>query len=143
MLNDAFLFEPYWSPFYNASTNLVIDSHVYFFDFPGMPASYVPSIICDQAATIGGGDGKFPIFVGEWSLQSAVNNSLADRKVLYDTQLWAFQHWASGGAFWNYRMVNASTIVSGNGTAEDYWSWEILANEGIVSKDGGVKVSYC
>ena len=35
MLQDSFFSESYWSPFYPADTNMVIDSHIYFFAASG------------------------------------------------------------------------------------------------------------
>lgn len=41
MLQDCFLGESYWSPLFNSSANLVIDSHIYFFAASGIYADYV------------------------------------------------------------------------------------------------------
>lgn len=74
------------------------------------------------------------------------NNTLAGRKTLYDTQVYAYQTYASGGAFWNYKMLNSQDQVDGveeeRGTLQDYWSWQRLADSGIPSA-GGVNGSYC
>ncbi|GAB1728353.1 hypothetical protein NU195Hw_g1658t1 [Hortaea werneckii] len=142
MLQDAFFSEMYWSPFYPAGTNLVIDSHIYFFAAAGAYSQYVAPAICGQAKYIGEGDGKFPVFIGEWSLQSLYNNTLENRKTLYDTQVYAYQKYASGGAFWNYRMKNSVDTVDGEGVLQDYWSWEGLYNAGIPSANK-VNSSYC
>ncbi|KAI6893903.1 glycoside hydrolase family 5 protein, partial [Hortaea werneckii] len=142
MLQDAFFSEMYWSPFYPAGTNLVIDSHIYFFAAAGAYSQYVAPAICGQAKYIGEGDGKFPVFIGEWSLQSLYNNTLENRKTLYDTQVYAYQKYASGGAFWNYRMKNTVDKVDGEGVLQDYWSWEGLLNAGIPSANK-VNSSYC
>lgn len=53
MLQDSFFSEEYWSPFYDASTNLVIDSHIYFFAAAGAYAQYVAPAVCGQAKAIG------------------------------------------------------------------------------------------
>ncbi|KAK4499741.1 hypothetical protein PRZ48_007927 [Zasmidium cellare] len=142
MLQDAFFSEEYWSPFFPAGTNLVIDSHIYFFAAAGIYSQYVAPAICGQAQYVGKGDGKFPVFIGEWSLQSNYNNSLAYRKTLYDTQVWAYQKYASGSAFWNYKMLNDRDTVDGEGKLQDYWSWSELADAGIPSANG-VSGSYC
>jgi glucan 1,3-beta-glucosidase len=142
MLQDAFFSEQYWSPFYESSTNLVIDSHIYFFAASGAYSQYIAPAICGQAKQIGEGDGKFPVFIGEWSLQTLYNNSLAYRKTLYDTQVYAYNKYAAGGAFWNFRMLNDVDTVDGEGRLQDYWSWSAIADAGIPSA-GGVNGSYC
>ena len=142
MLQDAFFSEQYWSPFYPAGTNMVIDSHIYFFAASGAYSQYIAPAICGQAKYVGQGDGKFPVFIGEWSLQSLYNNTLAYRKTLYDTQVYAYQKYASGSAFWNFRMLNDVDTVDGEGKLQDYWSWTGLANAGIPSASG-VNGSYC
>lgn len=107
---------------------------------------YVAPAVCGQAEQIGKGDGKFPVFIGEWSLQSLYNNTLEGRKLLYDTQIYAYSTYGSGGAFWNGKMLNSVDQVDGieeeRGTLQDYWSWERIADAGIPSADG-VTESYC
>ena len=142
MLQDSFKSETFWSPFYPTGTNLVIDSHIYFFAVTGAYQQYVPPAVCSQAKKIAQGDGKFPVFVGEWSLQTLYNNTLAGRKTLYDTQVYTWQKYGSGGAFWNYKMVNTETPINGTGVLQDYWSWELVAEAGIPSAHG-VEASSC
>jgi glucan 1,3-beta-glucosidase len=141
MLQDSFFSEMFWSPFYPAGSNLVIDSHIYFFAAAGAYSQYVPAAVCGQAKYIGQGDGKFPVFIGEWSLQTLYNNTLSNRKTLYDTQVYAYQKYASGGAFWNGKMLNTVDGVDGEGKLQDYWSWEGLADAGVVSNT--IDQSYC
>lgn len=61
----------FWAPFYDASTNLHIDSHVYYFAAAGTYANYVNPAVCGQAQYIAQ-ETKFPVFIGEWSLQAMV-----------------------------------------------------------------------
>ena len=107
---------------------------------------YVAPAVCGQAKEVATGDGKFPVFIGEWSLQSLYNNTLENRKVLYDTQIYAYSTYGSGGAFWNGKMLNSKDDVDGikeeRGTLQDYWSWERIADAGIPSKNG-VSGSFC
>jgi hypothetical protein len=140
MLQDCFLGETYWSPFYATGTNLVIDSHIYFFAASGVYANYVAPAICGQAQ-YSAGDSKFPVFIGEWSLQTLYNNTLAGRKTIYDTQVYAYQKYVSGGAFWNAKMINNTAAVDGEGITSDYWSWELLADAGVVTPT--LNSSYC
>jgi glucan 1,3-beta-glucosidase len=119
MLQDCFLGETYWSPFYAAGTNLVTDTHIYFFAASGIYAQYVAPAICGQAES-SAGDSKFPVFIGEWSMQTLYDNTLAGRKTIHDTQLYAWEKYVSGGAFWNVKMVNNTGAVDGEGDLSDY-----------------------
>ncbi|TGO56176.1 hypothetical protein BCON_0081g00190 [Botryotinia convoluta] len=140
MLQDCFLGEAFWSPFYASGTNLVIDSHIYFFAAAGIYSQYVAPAICGQAQYTAG-DGKFPVFIGEWSLQTLYNNTLAGRKVIHDTQVYAYQKYVSGSAFWNVKMVNNTAAVDGEGITSDYWSWELLVDQGVITPT--INGSYC
>jgi len=115
MLQDCFLGETYWSPFYAAVT----DTHIYFFAASGIYAQYVAPAICGQAES-SAGDSKFPVFIGEWSMQTLYDNTLAGRKTIHDTQLYAWEKYVSGGAFWNVKMVNNTGAVDGEGDLSDY-----------------------
>ncbi|KAK8905509.1 hypothetical protein QC760_006687 [Botrytis cinerea] len=140
MLQDCFLGETFWSPFYAAGTNLVIDSHIYFFAAAGIYSQYVSPAICGQAEYTAG-DSKFPVFIGEWSLQTLYNNTLAGRKVIHDTQVYAYQKYVSGSAFWNVKMINNTAAVDGEGITSDYWSWELLVDQGVITPT--INGSYC
>ncbi|KAH7053422.1 putative glucan 1,3-beta-glucosidase A [Macrophomina phaseolina] len=139
MLQDCFEGPDYWAPFYDASTNLVIDSHVYYFAASGVYSQYVAPAICGQAAALPG-KGKFPVFVGEWALQTAYNNTFDNRKTIFDTQRYAWQKYASGGAFWTARSLS-TTAVDGEGIQEDYWSYIGLQEAGVITSQ--TNSSYC
>ena len=140
MLQDSFLGERFWSPFYASGTNMVIDSHIYFFAASGIYAQYVSPAICGQAQYTAG-DAKFPVFIGEWSLQTLYNNTLEGRKTIYDTQVYAYAKYTSGSAFWNYDMRDNTDAVDGEGITSDYWSWTRLVDQGVVTPS--VNSSYC
>ncbi|KAF2085893.1 glycoside hydrolase family 5 protein [Saccharata proteae CBS 121410] len=139
MLQDCFEGASYWSPFYAAGTNLVFDSHVYYFAASGVYSQYVAGAICGQAAAVTG-SANFPVFVGEWSVQTMFNNTFAGRKSIFDTQRYAWQKYAAGGAFWTARSLS-STAVDGQGEQKDYWSYVDLIDAGVITAqtDG----SYC
>ncbi|GME52737.1 putative beta- -exoglucosidase protein [Neofusicoccum parvum] len=139
MLQDCFEGADYWAPFYDAGTNLVIDSHVYYFAASGVYSQYVAPAICGQASALPGA-GKFPVFVGEWALQTMYNNTYANRKTIFDTQRYAWQKYVSGGAFWTGRSL-ATTAVDGEGTQEDYWGYIGLINAGVITSQ--TSSSYC
>jgi len=139
MLQDCFLGETYWSPLFPAGTNLVIDSHVYYFAASGIYGQYVTPAICGQAQFTAG-DGKFPVFVGEFSLQTLYNNTFANRKTIYDTQKYAWSKYMAGGAFWEIKLNNTAA-VDGEGTQPNYWSFEGLIDAGVVTST--LNSSYC
>jgi glucan 1,3-beta-glucosidase len=140
MIQDCFMGASYWAPFYDASTNIVFDSHVYYFAAAGTYANYVNPAVCGQGAYIAGDQTKFPIFIGEWSLQAMFNNTLDTRKGLFDTQRYAWNKYVSGGTFWN--AISYSTAkVDGEGTQREYWSYIDLINAGVITK--ATNESYC
>ncbi|KAL4883006.1 glycoside hydrolase superfamily [Aspergillus karnatakaensis] len=130
MLQDNFLSEEHWSPYFPAGTNLVIDQHVYYFAASGVYSQWANGAICGQASVLSG-DGKFPVFVGEWALQTLYNNQFEERQALFETQRYAWMLYAQGGAFWNIKH-NSSVVVDGQGMQRDYWSFMDLLEEGVV-----------
>lgn len=139
MLQDCFLGETYWSPFYAEGTNIVIDTHIYYFAASGIYAQWVEPAICGQAE-YAAGDGKFPVFVGEYSLQTLYSNTLAGRQSIFETERYAWANWMAGGAFWNVRMIN-SDGVDGEGTLPEYWSYIDLIEEGVIVEN--TTMAYC
>jgi hypothetical protein len=79
-----------------------IYQHVYFFAVPGVTASSIPGRICQETANRRA-DG-FNVFIGEFSLQAQLDNTLAGRQAVYDSQVRAFQQYLSGGTFWTARF---------------------------------------
>ncbi|KAL3420869.1 hypothetical protein PVAG01_07314 [Phlyctema vagabunda] len=130
MLQDSFLGEEFWSPYFNADANLVIDSHIYYFAASGIYSQYVQPAICGQAA-VAGGDGKFPVFIGEWSVQTLYNNTYADRKSIFNTERYAWSKYVQGGTFWNIRY-DSDTAVDGEGGIRDYWDYMNLIDAGAI-----------
>lgn len=139
MLQDNFKGASFWAPFYDAGANLVFDSHVYYFAAAGTYSGYVNPAVCGQASYIAE-ETKFPVFIGEWSLQTMYNNTLSTRKSIFDTQRYAWQKYVSGGAFWT--AVSYSTaLVDGEGTQREYWSYTDLIHQGVITK--ATTESYC
>ncbi|KAJ5935982.1 hypothetical protein N7454_005280 [Penicillium verhagenii] len=140
MLQDCFVGEEHWSPYFPAGTNLVIDMHVYYFAASGVYSQWADGAICGQASVLGG-DGKFPVFVGEWALQTLYSNTYANRKDLFNTQRYAWSYYVQGGSFWNIKH-NSSVAVDGQGTQKDYWSYELLIDAGVITKAVS-NATYC
>ncbi|KAL4866270.1 glycoside hydrolase superfamily [Aspergillus spectabilis] len=66
---DRFQGEQFWSQHFDSGANIVIDTHVYFFAAPNATSENVPLAICEQVPAASG-DQRFPVFIGEYSLQS-------------------------------------------------------------------------
>ncbi|RAR12163.1 glycoside hydrolase [Stemphylium lycopersici] len=122
MIQDSFMGASYWAPFYPPTSNIVFDSHVYYFAAAGTYAGFVNPAVCGQAQYIAQ-ETRFPVFVGEWSLQAMYNNTLAQRKTLFDTQ----------------RYSTAS--VDGEGSQREYWSFVDLVREGVAKAE--TSEAYC
>jgi aryl-phospho-beta-D-glucosidase BglC (GH1 family) len=130
MIQDAFLGETHWSPYFDASANIVIDSHIYFFTQDDVYPDFANYSICGQASVVSG-DGKFPVFVGEWSLALKTNNSLSAREEIFNYQRAAWAKYAHGSAFWTANHTGTDAIV-GEGEARDYWSYLRLIDQGVI-----------
>ncbi|KAF5656866.1 glucan 1,3-beta-glucosidase A [Fusarium heterosporum] len=141
MLQDNFKGASFWSPLFDKKRNLVIDSHVYYFAASGTYSQFVAPAVCGQAKYLAQ-ETKFPVFVGEWSLQTMYNNSLSvsSRKTIFDTQRYAWQKYVAGGAFWT-AVSYSNTPVDGQGTQRDYWSYIDLIRAGVITK--ATTKSYC
>ncbi|CCG83821.1 protein of unknown function [Taphrina deformans PYCC 5710] len=138
MLQDSFLGASYWSPLFDSSANMVIDTHIYYFAASGIYSQYVAPAICGQAATAAVGS-NFPVFVGEWSLQTLYNNTYAGRKQIFQTQYYSWNKYLAGGSFWTYHMYGTDP-VDGEGTQKDYWSLETAISLGFLKN---ITDSYC
>lgn len=139
MIQDSFMGASYWAPFYPPTSNIVFDSHVYYFAAAGTYAGFVNPAVCGQAQYIAQ-ETRFPVFVGEWSLQAMYNNTLAQRKTLFDTQRYAWTKYLAGGAFWN--AISYSTAsVDGEGSQREYWSFVDLVREGVAKAE--TSEAYC
>ncbi|THV65227.1 glycoside hydrolase [Aureobasidium pullulans] len=130
MLQDCFLGEEHWSPYFDITDNLVIDTHIYYFAAAGVYSGYAVGAICGQASAAPG-DAKFPVFIGEWSLQTLYNNTYDNREELFNTQRYAWSHYVQGGAFWG-AVFNGTDAVDGEGTQRDYWDYTGLIDANVI-----------
>ncbi|CAO1633763.1 unnamed protein product [Parajaminaea phylloscopi] len=140
VLQDCFSGSTYWSSLFDRGNKIIIDTHVYYFAAAGVYANYAAPAICGQASSLP--DKKFPVFVGEWSLQTNFNNTLAGRKLLLQTQQYAWAKYVSGGSFWSARF-NGTTPVDGEGTQKDYWTYLDFIDQGLVNEGGKLDSVYC
>ncbi|UPX17188.1 uncharacterized protein EKO05_0007559 [Ascochyta rabiei] len=129
MIQDCFKGAEFWAPFYNTTDTIVMDTHVYYFAAAGTYSNYVNGAVCGQAQYIAN-QTKFPNFIGEWSLQTMYNNTLANRESIFNTERYAWSEYLSGGAFWT-AVSYSTTPVDGEGTQREYWSYVDLIEQGV------------
>jgi hypothetical protein len=98
MFQGSFKGEEFWSGNFSSSANLVFDVHNYYFAGRDTTSDNVPSYICTDAKATPR-DGKFPTFVGEWSIQALYNNSFALRERNLNVGHAAFHKYSHGGAY--------------------------------------------
>ncbi|XRM40514.1 hypothetical protein ABZX51_003832 [Aspergillus tubingensis] len=138
MFQGSFRGEEYWSSKFSSSANLVFDVHNYYFAGRGATGQNITTYICADAED-GAGDGKFPVFVGEWSIQAQYNNTLADREEALNTGLYAFAKYSRGSAYWTAKFSGNAT-VDGQGTQADYWNYMTWINNDMIHPDKASEV---
>ncbi|TKX24417.1 cellulase-like protein 2 [Elsinoe australis] len=137
-IQDGFKGEAYFAPQFDAASNLVFDIHNYYFAGRGANSDNVTSLICADARA-SPGDKKFPVFVGEWSIQTELNNRFANRKKNLQTGLCAFDKYTQGSAYWTAKFFGNAT-VDGEGTQADYWNYQTFIKLGYTQ---GVPKTCC
>ncbi|KAE9363822.1 glycoside hydrolase family 5 protein [Stipitochalara longipes BDJ] len=135
MFQGSFKGEAYWSPNFPARTNLVFDVHNYYFAGRPTDSTNVSSVICSDAKA-SAGDGKFPVFVGEWSIQTVADNLFSTRAKNLNTGLYAFAKYDHGSAYWTAKF-SGDTAVAGQGMQSDYWSYEDFISLGYIDPASG------
>ena len=139
MFQGSFKGEAYWSPSFPAGTNLVFDVHNYYFAGRPTDSLNVFALICSDAKT-SVGDGKFPVFIGEWSIQTVSDNLFSTRAMNLNTGLYAFAKYDHGSAYWTAKFTGIAAVV-GQGVQSDYWSYENFVSLGLVNPSSGA--TYC
>lgn len=139
MFQGSFKGEEYWSANFPSDTNLVFDVHNYYFAGRPTDSVNVSSVICSDAKS-SSGDGKFPVFVGEWAIQTVSDNLFSTREKNLNTGLYAFAKYDHGSAYWTAKF-SGNASVAGQGTQADYWSFENFINLGYVDPASGAQ--YC
>jgi aryl-phospho-beta-D-glucosidase BglC (GH1 family) len=136
MLQGGFKGEEFWSPHFDKTTPIVFDVHNYYFAGRPTTSDNVSQFICTDAKS-SVGDGKFPVFIGEWSIQAASNNTFSSRAENLNTGLRTWQKYTRGSAYWTYRFFG-NVPVNGEGVQGDYWSYEKFIGLGIIDPTKGV-----
>lgn len=133
MFQGGFKGEEYWSRNFSRSANLVFDVHNYYFEGRNTTSKNLPSYICSDAKA-SPGDGKFPVFVGEWPIQALSDNSLALRERNLNVGLAAFHAYVHAASYWIWKFSGNATVV-GQGTQADYWNYEHFVDQGYFQPD--------
>ncbi|KAI4686920.1 uncharacterized protein J4E84_005291 [Alternaria hordeiaustralica] len=139
MFQGSFRGEAFWSPKFLASTNLVFDVHNYYFAGRPTDSDTVSADICSDAKA-SAGDGKFPVFIGEWSIETVADNKFANRQKNLNTGLYAFAKYTRGSAYWTAKFFG-NVPVAGEGVQGDYWNYSAFIDMGIVKP--GESAKYC
>lgn len=139
MFQGSFKGEEYWSGNFSAGTNLVFDVHNYYFAGRDTYSTNVTSFICSDAKT-SAGDGKFPVFIGEWSIQTVYDNLYSMRKRNLNAGLYAWTKYVQGSTYWTAKFSGNAT-VDGQGTQADYWNFEKFISLGYIDPSSGAQ--YC
>ncbi|KAH7348892.1 putative cellulase [Rhexocercosporidium sp. MPI-PUGE-AT-0058] len=139
MFHDCFKGEAFWSPSFLATTNLVFDVHNYYFAGRPTNSNNVTADICSDAKA-SAGDGKFPVFIGEWSIQTVADNKFVNRRKNLNTGLYAFGRYEQGSAYWTGRFFG-NVPVEGEGVQGDYWNYSAFIDMGFIDPASGA--AYC
>lgn len=114
----------------------MFDLHHYYFAGHPTTSANIPEWICIDAQS-SAGDGRFPIFTGEWSIQAASNNTFASRPLNLNTGLKVWAEYSQGSAYWTWKHFG-NVPVNGEGTLGDYWSYEEFVNADMIDPSSGL-----
>ncbi|KAF6828096.1 hypothetical protein CPLU01_08693 [Colletotrichum plurivorum] len=131
MFQGGFHTEPYWSHYFAADENLVFDTHNYYFAGRPTTSANLPTFICGDAKAAAG-DGKFPVFIGEWSIQAVNNNTFASRARNLNDGLYAWSKYTQGSTYWTAKF-SGTDPVNGEGKQSDYWNYSAFIELGIMN----------
>lgn len=126
MFQGSFKNEKYWSGNFTGHENMVFDVHNYYFAGRNTTSFNLPSFMRSDAKAMTG-DRKFPVFVGEWSIQALHNNTHALRAQNLNYGLKAFHHYGQGSSYWTWKF-NGNATIEGQGTQGDYWNYEYFVD---------------
>lgn len=121
MFHDGFAGLDAWNNFLPSTANAIIDLHPYYSFPPEKNQATILKRICDMKSSVE--SFHLPVFFGEWSLASGVDNSDTWLKKMMDTQVSLFKESGVGGTFWSLKNKINSSV----------WSLQQLQDEGIVN----------
>jgi aryl-phospho-beta-D-glucosidase BglC (GH1 family) len=129
MFQGSFKQEQYWSSHIPADANLVFDVHTYYFE-RNVTSENLPTHLYSDARAKAG-DGKFPVFTGEWSIQTGLNNSFVLRERNINAGLDALYTYSQGSCYWTAKFSGNAT-VKGQGSQRDYWNFGFYIDQGYI-----------
>ncbi|GKT59958.1 hypothetical protein ColTof4_00100 [Colletotrichum tofieldiae] len=121
MFQGGFRPETFWLSCFAADSNIVFDTHHDYFAGRPTTSDNLPTFMCEDAKD-SIGDGKFPVFVGEWSIQAVSNNIFASRANNLNNGLNAWFKYTQGSSYWTAKF-SGNAPVGGQGTQSDYWDY--------------------
>lgn len=130
MFQGSFWPERDWSAHFSASANLVFDVHRYYFENRNTTSENLPTFL-ESDARESAGDGKFPVFIGEWSIQATSANTFTRRERNLHAGLRSFGTHTQGSCYWTAKFEGTGA-VTGEGTQRDYWSYERFIDLGYL-----------
>ncbi|CAF3474606.1 unnamed protein product [Fusarium graminearum] len=135
LLQGGFRPVEFWAKNFTANTNIVFDVHHYY--FAGRPATSqnLPEFICTDAKA--SAEPKFPVFVGEWSIQATSDNSFSSRAINLNTGLKSWSKYTRGSAYWTWKFFG-NVPVDGEGTQGDYWNYSEFVKMAIINPSTGI-----
>uniref|UniRef100_A0A8H7K243 glucan 1,3-beta-glucosidase n=1 Tax=Bionectria ochroleuca TaxID=29856 RepID=A0A8H7K243_BIOOC len=134
MLQGSFRPVSFWSPSFADTDNIVFDVHNYYFAGRPTTSANLPQFLCEDAQNAV--DDRFPVFVGEWSIEASSNNTLANRPRNLNTGLKAWAQYTQGSSFWTWKF-RGNVPVNGEGTQAEYWDYEEYVDAGFIDAGTG------
>ncbi|KAL3460072.1 glycoside hydrolase superfamily [Aspergillus heterothallicus] len=128
LMFQSFKLPHYWFSGFSPGDNIIFDVHNYYFA-RNTSSENLPRFIISDAQTKCG-DGSFSVFVGEWSIQAAYNNSLALRERNLRAGLDAWEEYMQGSCYWTAK-TKGNGMVDGEGRQKDFWSFEQFIKAGV------------
>ncbi|KAL4774841.1 glycoside hydrolase superfamily [Aspergillus nidulans var. acristatus] len=119
---QSFKLPSYWGVNFTADSNVVFDVHNYYFEGRNTTSENLPTYMRSDAEEKSITGNGIPVYVGEWAIQAAYNNSLALRGRNLNAGLSIWEEYMQGSAYWT-AMFEGTDEVNGEGDKKDYWSF--------------------
>ncbi|KAL4999583.1 glycoside hydrolase superfamily [Aspergillus recurvatus] len=120
---QSFKLPSYWGTNFTADSNVVFDVHNYYFEGRNTTSENLPTYMRSDAQEKSVTGNGVPVYVGEWAIQAAYNNSFAlrQRNLIAGLSIW--EEYMQGSTYWSARFEGTDE-VDGEGSKSDYWNFE-------------------